>query len=78
MFSTKTARTAKGISQKKLAEELGIEQATVSAWECGIATPPASRLASICEVLGCTLDDLFAEEEDDEDSSAENAPRAEA
>lgn len=52
LFNTRAARTAKGLSQKELAEMLGIEQATVSAWECGIATPPASKLASICKALG--------------------------
>lgn len=70
-------RKHKGLTQTELAGILGRKQTAVSKWECGEAAPPASLLPKICEVLGCTLDDLFAEEEEDEDTPAENAPRAE-
>lgn len=63
MFSTEKARKSAGLSQQELADALGVEQATVSAWECGIATPPASRLTAICKALNCNVTELFVKEE---------------
>lgn len=77
MLNTKAARLRAGLTQEEFAEKIGKQQVTVSAWENGKAAPVANFLPKICEVLGCTLDDLFAEEEEDEDKPSENAPRAE-
>lgn len=40
-----------GISQKQLAEQLGVSNGRVSNWEQGINRPDADMLAEICYVL---------------------------
>ena len=54
-------RVSKGLTQTELAERLGRVQTAISKWECGEATPPASLLPKLAEVLGCTVNDLFEE-----------------
>lgn len=40
-----------GISQKQLAELIGVSQDTISIWERAKATPGAEQLFAICKVL---------------------------
>lgn len=49
------------ITQKQLAETVGVEQQTVCGWERGRFEPRMSMLPRIAEALGCTIDDLFDE-----------------
>ena len=65
MFTTAEIRKRRELSQSALAELLNVEQATVSAWECGISSPPANKLVKIAEVLNCSIEDLFEEEGND-------------
>lgn len=76
MLNVKQLRIDARLTQQEVATELGVAQSSVSAWESGEANPSAEKLPELAKLLGCTLDDLFAEEEEDEDTSAENAPRA--
>lgn len=59
----KKRRLAAGLSQKDLAERLGIVQSAISAWESGEKMPRASQLPALANVLGCTIDDLYIEED---------------
>lgn len=44
-------REARGLSQKELAEELGISNSRISNWEQGINRPDADILARLCGIL---------------------------
>ncbi len=62
----KVARAALDMTQKELAETVGISRQTMNAIEQGDYNPTIKLCRSICRVLGKTLDDLFGEDEDDE------------
>ena len=55
----KLLRKSKNISQKQLAEKLGVDQRTVSAWETGICEPSFTMLAKICEIFNETFDGIL-------------------
>lgn len=44
-----------------LADKLGVDQRTVSAWENGIAQPNFETLAAICDIFGETFDSLLSD-----------------
>lgn len=58
----KTARMSKAMTQKQLADVMGVKRTTVSMWESGASLPSADKLPKLARVLGCTIDELFAEE----------------
>ncbi len=60
-FSTnlKNEMQLNGVSQEKLAKELGTTQATVSRWTKGINQPDFETLFSICKILDLTPNDLL-------------------
>ena len=49
------------ITQKEMADCLGVKQSAVSMWETGAALPRADMLPKIAKLLGCTISDLFEE-----------------
>ena len=53
-------RKAKGLSQEKLAEEVGVSRQAVSKWELGETTPEVEKLLSLAKVFGITTDDLLS------------------
>lgn len=59
-------RTASGMTQKELAEALGVERGTVSMWEIGRSWPPARLLPALADLLLCSIDDLYTEPEEEE------------
>lgn len=59
----KVARTELDMTQKALAEAVGISRQTMNAIEQGEYNPTIRLCRSICRVLGKTLDELFWEEE---------------
>lgn len=62
----KVARAEKDMTQKALAEAVGISRQTMNAIEQGEYNPTIKLCRSICKVLGKTLDELFGEEDSDE------------
>ena len=54
----RTARRSAGLTQKQLAEQLGVESITVSRWERGVTTPSLPRLRRIAELTETTVSDL--------------------
>lgn len=62
-IAIKVARAEKDMTQKELAEAVGISRQTVNAIEQGEYNPTIRLCRSICRVLGKSLDDLFWEEE---------------
>lgn len=55
----KELREKKGLSQKKLAEELGVGRTTVTLWELGINKPRTDMLPGLAKALGCNVDALL-------------------
>ena len=62
----KVARAELDMTQKALAEAVGISRQTMNAIEQGDYNPTIKLCRAICRVLGKTLDELFGEEEEHE------------
>jgi transcriptional regulator with XRE-family HTH domain len=56
-------RAAKGLTQKKVSEALGIQQQSYNQYESGRATPPPDKLAKLAELYGVTTDYLLGRED---------------
>ena len=52
-------RKAKSLTQEALAEKLGVSSQAVSKWETDASCPDISLLPRLCQVLGCTADELL-------------------
>lgn len=61
----KAARASLDMSQKELAERVGVSRQTMNAIESGDYNPTINLCRTICKVLGRTLDDLFWEDGED-------------
>ena len=59
----KAARAARDMSQQQLAEAVGVSRQTINAIEKGDYNPTIRLCIAICRALGCTLDELFWEDE---------------
>ena len=59
----KVARAEKDMTQKALAEAVGISRQTMNAIEQGEYNPTIRLCRVICRVLGKSLDELFGEED---------------
>lgn len=55
----KKARKAAGITQKELAEILGVRQKDISRWENGERTPNLEAFSGICKALKTSADTLL-------------------
>ena len=62
-FKIKSARAALDMTQKDLAEKVGVTRQTISAIEKGDYNPTINLCIQICKVLGKTLDELFWDNE---------------
>ena len=59
----KSARAALDMSQKDVAEAVGVTRQTMNAIENGDYNPSINLCIAICRALGKTLDQLFWEDE---------------
>lgn len=66
-LAIKVARAEKDMTQKALAEAVGISRQTMNAIEKGEYNPTIRLCRAICRVLGKTLDELFGEETENEE-----------
>lgn len=55
-------RKAKGLTQARLAEALGITDRAVSKWETGKSMPDASLMLPLCDILGISINELLSGE----------------
>lgn len=55
-----------GMTQADLAGALGVDPSTVAKWESEKAYPRADLLPKIASLLGCTIDELYADEPEKE------------
>lgn len=65
-IAIKVARAGKDMTQKELADAVGVSRQTINAIEQGEYNPTIKLCRSICRILEKSLDELFWEEEDDE------------
>ena len=56
----RSLRVQKGMTQKELAEKLGLSGKTVSKWECGQGCPDVSVLPELAGILGISMEDLLS------------------
>ncbi len=56
-----SARTKSGLSQRRVAAEMGVSDAAVSMWETGKTRPRAALLPKLASLYGCTVDELLSE-----------------
>ena len=64
-------RKSLGMTQKQLAEKLGMSDKSVSKWERGICLPDVSVYMELCEILGISINEFLA----GEDIDAENVEK---
>ena len=55
-------REARGLSGSEVARRLGIPQSTYSTWETGKVAINVYQACDLCDVFGCTLDQLAGRE----------------
>ena len=53
-------RKEKGLTQKELAEIIGLSDKTISKWENGNSLPDTSMLLPLCKVFGITVNELLS------------------
>lgn len=51
-------RAQRNFTQERLAMLLGVSRQAISKWESGKAYPEMDKLLMLCDLFGCTLDDL--------------------
>lgn len=59
MNAIKSLRERNGLSQRALADGVGVTQQAVAKWEAGGAYPRGEVLAVLADLLHCTIDELF-------------------
>ena len=61
-MSIRKYRKLRGMTQKELALAMDVDQAAVSRWETGETKPLRKTHQRLADVLGCTVDDLLADD----------------
>lgn len=61
-------RKGLGMTQKQVAEKLGMSDKSVSKWERGICLPDVSVYMELCDILGITINEFLAGEDISEDN----------
>ena len=67
-IAIKVARAEKDMTQKALAEAVGVSRQTMNAIEKGEYNPTIRLCRKICRILDTRLDDLFWEDDEDEEN----------
>ncbi len=66
-------RKEKNLTQKELAENLGVSDKTISKWERGINLPDPALYFPLCDKLGISINELFAGERVEEGKMIEKS-----
>ena len=67
-IAIKVARAEKDMTQKALAEAVGVSRQNMNAIEKGEYNPTIRLCRKICRILDKRLDDLFWEDDEDEEN----------
>lgn len=62
-MSLKKIRENRKMSQRSLANFMGVSPAAVAQWETGANSISTENLIKLADALGCTIDALFGREE---------------
>lgn len=54
-----SAREKVGLTQKEVAEKMGVDQSAVSFWETGKTSPRAAMLVKLAGLYCCSVDELL-------------------
>ena len=54
-------------TQREVAKILNVSEGAVSKWENGTSKPRASKLPAIAKLYGCTVDELLADTEEQDE-----------
>lgn len=65
MQELKALREKEGLSQKNVADQLGVSQQAVAQWERGQGFPRAELLPKLANLFGCTIDSLYGRDTQD-------------
>lgn len=68
----KKYRKQKGITQEKIAEELGVSGQSVSRWEVGVCYPDLELLPGIANYFGISIDTLLSNDKDSREKAEED------
>ena len=71
-------RKQKGMTQKELAEQIGVSDKTISKWECGNSIPDISYLDALCNSLDVSVNELLSGERLSKESNRYDTGGAEA
>ena len=52
-------RTCAGMTQRELADKLGISSVAVAKWESGENRPTADNLERLADIFGCSIDHIL-------------------
>ncbi len=74
-ISIKQKRLDLGLTQKELAQRVGVDQSAVALWENGTG-PKRSRLADVANALGCSVAELL--EPDDHSVSEQKSDKTDS
>lgn len=61
MTAIKMYRESAGMTQEKLAAEVGVGQSAIAMWESGMRTPDVFMIMKLAKIFGCTADDLLSD-----------------
>ena len=70
-------RKEKGLSQKEVAEELGVTRQAISRWEAGDAWPSMENLVALSRIYGVSLEELTQTDTADADHTSPSEPEME-
>lgn len=65
-MSIKEKRLNLELSQFVLAQMLEVDRTTVGKWETGDSVPKPETAMKLCQILGCTLEELYESKKTDE------------
>ena len=55
----RTARRKQELTQRQLADRIGVKPGTISKWECGRGLPELVNILPLCEVLEISFEELI-------------------
>ncbi len=53
-------RVRMGLTQKDLAEIIGVDRTTVGKWELGRSIPRVEKLLALAKTLNCSIEDVYS------------------
>ncbi len=58
-MALKHLRIKAGLTQKEIAQKLGLQQTAISAWEVGKSTPAPKNIKKLADILSVTTDEII-------------------